>query len=83
MIQPETPLIMTEPTLTELITYCEAYVSGLKKEIANGDGEEWMHNSIRMEERIIVFLKAWVTIKSTKDLDTLWKKTEILRVRVK
>lgn len=47
-----------EPTVCEMIAYCEKYVANLKNEIANGDGEKWMIESIKMEEAIIEILKS-------------------------
>lgn len=47
-----------EPSVHEMIVYCEKFIASLKKEIANGDGEKWMFESIRMEEAIIEILKS-------------------------
>ena len=47
-----------KPSLNELIAYCEKYIADLKKEIANGNGDDWMHESIRMEEAIVEILKS-------------------------
>lgn len=51
-------LPMEQIPVSEMVAYCQKYIDGLKREIANGDGEPWMHESIRIEEAIIKRLTA-------------------------